>query len=203
VWRRVKPLPGYVGLLDLHASDRLWHLLVHCTLHHPDRRGRLRDLFLLSEVLRSCSRDTVAEVHERAWRHECAHAILALLNMAAAIAEETVPPDPFRVTAAAVYIWRQTEPRISGRIMKGLHQGVWYQMGGRTPGTLRWTGHQEGLDLPSRFRAVRAVQRRWPSAGRHLRLALRTVAMHVWLPVTLILIGSARRAVAEMTRRTS
>jgi len=204
VWSRVRPLPGHAGFTDLDASDRLWHLLVHCTLQHPNRRGRLRDLCLLREAVLSCTSAGLAEVHGRASQHECAQPILALLGMAEAVVKETVPTDPFRVTAASSYLWTHgiAPLPLSASLKRQVRIGVFYQLGGCATEKLRWhwTGQRSGLELPSRFRAMRSLQRLWPSMGKRVRWVLRSFAINASLPVTLLLVARARRAVAEVER---
>ena len=58
----IAPLAAYRALRRLVGAPALMMLLRHCVLHHPSRRGHLRDLVVIAEALGRCTEDEVAAV---------------------------------------------------------------------------------------------------------------------------------------------
>jgi hypothetical protein len=100
---RSVPLPGWPALRRPAPGDHAWHLLVHSALHHPLRRGQLRDLLLLAAALRECTPAEVEEMAEGARAHRFAGPLGEVLDAARALAAGTPATDRFRRMAAAAY----------------------------------------------------------------------------------------------------
>jgi hypothetical protein len=101
------PLPQ-AGLRRLRPVPNLWHVLTHGTLHHPERRGALRDLLVAAEAVRWCSAAELAEVERRAGAHRCGRLLGRMLTMARALAAGGPVDDRFAresATAYLVYAW--------------------------------------------------------------------------------------------------
>jgi hypothetical protein len=54
-WGDSRPLEGWEPLLALAPQDHAWTVLCQATRKHPDRRTRIRDLFMLKQALAACS----------------------------------------------------------------------------------------------------------------------------------------------------
>src|SRR6202008_394907 len=101
------PLP-FAGLRRLRPVPNLWHVLTHGTLHHPERRGALRDLLVAASAVQWCSPAELAEVERRAAAHRSADLLGRMLAMARALASGGPVADRFAresATAYLVYAW--------------------------------------------------------------------------------------------------
>jgi len=109
---RTLPLaPESPRLHRLDPADHLWHVLIHASVQHIDRRGRLRDLLLLSHASSLCSDRDRDLVHARATSHPATDVLHPMLQMAEAITAGQEPVDAFTTIAAARYLDTATGPR--------------------------------------------------------------------------------------------
>ena len=88
---RSVPLEGYRRLRRPAPPDHLRLVLVHAAVHHPERRGRLRDLLLAAQALRECAPAEAALVRARAAAAPFGAHLLATLDMAEALAAGRAP----------------------------------------------------------------------------------------------------------------
>lgn len=95
------PVPG---LLRLRSEAHLWHVLAHGTLHHPERRGALRDLLVAAAAAAWCTPAELAGVERRAAAHPAAGVLGRMLAMARALAEGRPADDRFAREAATAYL---------------------------------------------------------------------------------------------------
>jgi hypothetical protein len=98
-----RPL-GADGLLALAPEHHAWHLLVHGTVSHRDRRGRLRELVLLADARGRCSDDEWARVRARADAHPAARLLACTMDAAAGLWRGAAPSDPAPLEAAGRYL---------------------------------------------------------------------------------------------------
>jgi len=97
------PLP-VAGLRRLRSAVHLWHVLTHGTLHHPERRGALRDLLVAASAAAWCSPAELAEVAGWVAAHPRAEVLGRMLAMARALAAGGPVPDRFAREAATAYL---------------------------------------------------------------------------------------------------
>lgn len=97
---RSVPLP-IAGTRGLAPRDHLLHLLLHGTLSHPSRKGRLRELVLVAAAWTELGAYERKEAERDLAARPAAAALLAQLEMARDLAAGRVPPDGFRREAAA------------------------------------------------------------------------------------------------------
>ena len=97
------PLPVQ-GLRRLPAVANLWHVLTHGTLHHPERRGALRDLLVAASAVAWCSEPELAEVERRAAGHRSADVLQRMLSMARELARGGRVRDRFARESATAYL---------------------------------------------------------------------------------------------------
>jgi hypothetical protein len=105
-WAGALPLP-IAGLLRLAPADHLWNVLAHATLHHPERRGALRDLVVAAAGVRWCGDAELREVERRCAEHPRGELPGRMLRMARALAAGRAE-DLFRreaATAALMSLW--------------------------------------------------------------------------------------------------
>jgi hypothetical protein len=95
------PLPG---LRRLRSGAHLWHVLTHGTLHHPERRGALRDLLVAAAAAGWCSDAELAEVERRVAAHARAEVLGRMLWMARRLASGQAAADRFAREAATAYL---------------------------------------------------------------------------------------------------
>jgi hypothetical protein len=62
---RATPIPGFSPLLRLAPDDHAWTVLCQATQKHPDRRSRLRDLFILREAMATCPPEGLERLEAR------------------------------------------------------------------------------------------------------------------------------------------
>jgi hypothetical protein len=174
-WERLRPAGR---LWRLAPADHAWHLLIHATEQHPERRGRIRELLLLNAALRDCSGAELAALRERAAARPLGGVLLAQMELAGALyASGEAPRDPFPLTAASGYIlgmlhvgfpewlswmaWRATAAVVARR------EGGYSDVGG---GTLHLPSHNPVLAwlrrvAPPAEQAARRLVRRGPEWG--------------------------------------
>ena len=97
------PLP-VAGLRRLRPAAHLWHVLTHGTLHHPERRGALRDLLVAASAAEWCAPPELAEVERRVAAHARAGVLGKMLEMARALAAGAGVEDRFAREAATAYL---------------------------------------------------------------------------------------------------
>jgi hypothetical protein len=100
---RARGIPSLPGVFRPRPDDHLWHLLVHVSHHHPDRRGRIRDLPLLARAVTECDASALVKVAARIAGHNHPHPMEAHLEMARRIAARKPVVDRFRDLAWTKY----------------------------------------------------------------------------------------------------
>lgn len=197
VWRAARPLRGVEGLWALAPTDHLWHVLLHCTVLHPERRGRLRDLLLISSGIGRCSPEEEVVLWQRAAGHPSSVVLLRALELARALSGRGGPRDDrFVEEAARRYVLAEWFLRY--RLPGSLEDGVGVVLVNRLFGTrppLPRTGLGE-----SRFRHIAWLERQAPRLARVwrtlLQLAGGAAASAVAWPLGILLRGRAARALA-------
>jgi hypothetical protein len=103
------PLEGEPRLLRQGPADHLRYLLLHSTIQHPERTGRIRDLLLIGHALRSASPAEIATVEGELARgelvdREAGAVALAVLRLARELEDRTFQGyDPQHGIALRVY----------------------------------------------------------------------------------------------------
>ncbi|SOD02900.1 Uncharacterised nucleotidyltransferase [bacterium JGI 053] len=97
------PLP-VAGLRRLRSTAHLWHVLTHGTLHHPERRGALRDLLVAASAAGWCTPAELAEVERRVAAHGRGEVLGRMLAMARGLAAGAAVDDRFAREAATAYL---------------------------------------------------------------------------------------------------
>lgn len=169
------PLPGCRALRALAAADQAWHVIVHATVHHPERRGRLRDLVLAAWALARLAPDARAVLRRRAAGHRVA-AVAAALELAGGLALGTAAPDPFRPFAVLRYLLRAepdrlpSDPRAAAEVVRGAAYGCARE---RAAYVRRATGRGLLAPLSWGARALRLLQGApWATLARRVVLPL-------------------------------
>lgn len=165
------------GILVPAAAEHLWHVLVHGTLHHPDRRGVLRELLLLREAATACTPLERAEVRRRASAHPDAGLLSRGLDGAEALGAGG--PDRFAAEAALRYVMAERHASLPRRLRPwlwraafallaggGEYRRLWFggpaSAGGQGALRLAWRGAQLAAVTPFARSAVRAARRLAP-----------------------------------------
>jgi hypothetical protein len=201
---RALPLPGFPGLRRFAPADHLWHLLVHCVIQHPHRRGCLRDVVLVHGAARECSPAELTAIAGRVARHPDSSALASMFALAQGLGTGSAgrTDDCFIAGAAANYLLRTRfrwaervpvlGPCLSTTVFALLGSGAdrraeWVDAVGRPFGTFAWT-------------PLAAMQRRWPALGGAPRRLLRTGRLVLARFVAWPIAASARRIAARSLR---
>lgn len=64
-WDGVRAIDARSPLLRLAPQDHVWTVLCQATRHHPDRRTRIRDLYMVRNALLECTREERAVLDGR------------------------------------------------------------------------------------------------------------------------------------------
>ncbi len=105
-WDRVVPLETVPGLYRLRPKDHLWHLLEHVAIDHPERRGFVRELMLISSAIAECTENDVAMVRRLIEKHALRTRLRELFSTARAFGEGRSTGDRLQRVAAAFYAVR-------------------------------------------------------------------------------------------------
>lgn len=182
----------------LHPADHLLHLLVHSAVHHPDRRGRLRDLLLIADAVERCAPGDLDAVRAALGREAQPRPLAAQLGMARVLAGGAgAGTDAFELTAAGSYLMAHAFPRwgLRGTVLEFAWMAGAAAVAARG-GTASAMGAHT-LDLPSAFGPLAWLRRRAPAAERAARLLVRRGQEWALLPVGLRIARGAERALRE------
>jgi hypothetical protein len=192
-----RPIPSLPGLARLVPLEHAWSILVHMTVDHTYRRGRIRDLLLLADAMADCSPDDRAALAHRTARHEAGAVMDAQLAMAKAISEGARPVDAFEGIALTNYVLRfRTGGAVNlpGNLPVTGSNLVFAILGGRTERRGFWA-QQIAIPIePSRFSFISWVQRKHPRLGRIWLLFFRVLRLPFALALAAPLVLAARSA---------
>jgi hypothetical protein len=197
LWERVRPVRADSALLSLHPADHLRHLLLHTTLHHPERRGCIRDLLLLAEALAHGTPRDVRDVRAAAAGERDRWVVEQQMEMAVAMAAREGPcPDPFEMQAAGVYLAVQALSTSS--LPRERRDAAWHAAVAavaRSAGTpLHWDWT---LDAESPRPGMAWLRRVAPRVERAVRVAARLGRAVPLLPFARSIAAAAEHAVRE------
>src|SRR5262249_26597361 len=141
------------GLLRMAPRAHAWHVLAHAVIHHPARRGSLRDLLVLAQALRECDGHDLAALEARAADSQHAEPLAAMLGMAHALAEGRVPDDAFSAVSAVVYLLVSGAARVpyDGRFGGALVAAATGFVAGGGEYRRLWAGGPTGVLTPEAF----------------------------------------------------
>ncbi|HEY7768983.1 nucleotidyltransferase family protein [Longimicrobium sp.] len=183
----------------LHPADHLLHLLVHSAVHHPDRRGRLRDLLLIADAVARCAPGDLHAVRAAAAREAQAAPVTAQLERAVAIANGAgVGADGFALTAAGSYLMTEAFPRwgLRGAVLEYAWLAGSAAVAARSGAPSASGAHT--LGIASAFAPLAWLRRHAPRAERAARVLVRRgKEWALLLPVGLFIARAAERAVRE------
>lgn len=168
---RPTPIPG---IRVPAPAEHLWHVLVHGTLHHPDRRGVLRELLLLSDAMGASTPGELDEVRRRAAAHPAGGVMARALDAAGSLPSGA--PDRFAAEAALRYLMAGRHARLPRRLRPrlwhaafalleggGEYRRLWFgsaaSAGGQGLLRLAWRGAPLAALTPLAASAVRAARR--------------------------------------------
>ena len=179
-------------------------MLVHSAVHHPDRRGRLRDLLLTADAVARCTPGDLDAVRAAVALEAQAGPVTAQMEMAGAIANGAAPgaaADRFELTAAGSYLMAEAFRRwgLRGAVLEyaWLAGGAAVAARSGTPSA----GGAHTLGIASAFAPLAWLRRHAPAAEQAARVLLRRgQEWALLLPVGLFIARSAERAVREKQR---
>ncbi|MHC4094368.1 MAG: hypothetical protein ACYSVY_29550, partial [Planctomycetota bacterium] len=182
------------GLWRLPPDEHLWHLLVHLTVDHPYRAGRIRDLLVLADAVGACAQDDLAEVERRCNESVRRKESVALLATSRRLQRGELREDGFVEIALANYtMLTVTRPL---RLPPALFDTVWKWtfafLAGPAARREVWSDTVSTTLAPSPNRIVAAVERRFPRTGRAWRLSLRLLRLSLALALALPIAAVAR-----------
>jgi hypothetical protein len=194
VLRRSVPLEGCAVLRRPAPADHLRGVLAHAAGHHPERRGRLRDLVLAAGALRECAPNEAEGV--RAWARTAPYAadVGAMLAMARALAEGRTPADPYRRTAAGAYLMAAAHAgERHSPALRELRDALNVLLGGADDRGAYLRLFVQPTTRASGLGAVAALERRAPLLGTGVRMGVRAGRFAVALARAAPLAWAARR----------
>jgi hypothetical protein len=191
-WEGAVPLP-YPALVRMAPANQLWHVLLHATLHHAERRGCLRDLVVAAAAVRGCGADELHEVERRCAAHPNGELPARMLRMARAMVAGE-PLDLFRREAATAYLvqlWSQRyHPRAA--LVLALVRTAFALPRGRGEYAGLWYGSHISA-IPRRYAGELWLDRVFPAAATLGRAAWRSAHLAAALPPAAWLARTARR----------
>jgi hypothetical protein len=190
---------GLPGVLRLAPALHLWHVLVHGTVHHPERRGVLREQLLLSAAVAACGPGDLAAVRARSAAHPDAPLLLHALEAAQALAGGGPAGDPFRGAAALGYLVAAGAERRAyrGRYGIDLARAACALVAGEGAYRRLWLSSPAGVRALEEFGGATRVDRVSPAAAGILRMAQRALNTAAGTPAALRLARAARALAGE------
>jgi hypothetical protein len=190
------PLEGARALLRLSPGDHLRHLLLHTVVHHPHRRGRLRDLLLIASAVREAGAAEVEAAAASLAAHPFAVQIGQTLDAARSLAEGRVPADLWPRAAAAAYA--AAGSAWVGRLGRGsqdeLSTCLFAAVGCAEDRRRAWARVWSRASTPSELRPLAWLESRSAIAGGALRATLRAARYTAAAAAALPLLRAARAA---------
>jgi hypothetical protein len=110
---RIDAIPG---LWRLSQADHIWHMLIHATLQHPERRGNLRDVTMLARAVDDCPPEDLAMVLAQIEAHPEAPVLRATIGLARAFRAKQFTADPFAESMLRKYTFCQRYDRRSNQV---------------------------------------------------------------------------------------
>ncbi|HEX6373481.1 MAG TPA: nucleotidyltransferase family protein [Longimicrobium sp.] len=196
------PLEGARALLRLAPADHLRHLLLHTVAHHPQRRGRLRDLLLTAAAVGELSGAGVEEVRASLAASPFAGELDRTLGAAAELAEGRTPADAWRRMSGAVYVgsasaWVGRLPRNRQMELSTCLSAV---LGCAEDRRRLWTRLWVNADKPSELPPVAWLEARSALAGGVVRTSVR-IARYAAAAAGALPVARAARAAERRARR--
>ncbi len=200
VWDRLAPLEGELGLWRLPPEEHLWHLLVHLTVDHPYRAGRIRDLLVLADAVGACSQDDLAKVERRCNESARRKEAVALLATSRRLQRGELREDDFVEIALANYtILTVTRPlRLPSALYETVLKWTFAFLAGPEARREVWSDTVSTTLAPSPNRIVAAVERRFPRIGRGSRMSLRLFRLALALALAVPIAALARFSMDEV-----
>jgi hypothetical protein len=198
-WRGWLTAP-IAGLQMLQPEFHLWYVLHHCTLQHTERRGRIRDLLVISEAMAACSPAEIASVEARMNRHRHARTLRDQFQMAKALASGEATPDAYRLITATLYVLNEWVKRHSYPTLVNL----WMCYGTLSLAAARSDRPSDlggdTLAVPSGRPWLIFLRRVLPRAERLVRLIIRRLPNWTARPFAEFMIRRAERSAALAER---
>ena len=169
-WEGARP-SAVPGLMRMAPRAQAWHVLAHAVVHHPPRRGSIRDLLVLAQALRECTPDDLVALEARAAASVHAAPMAGALAMARALAEGRAPDDAFAAVAAIVYLLVSGASRVphDGRFGGALVAAATGFVAGGGEYRRLWAGGPTAVLTPEAFQGGYGIDRWAPGAARALR----------------------------------
>jgi hypothetical protein len=191
-WAGAVPLP-LPALLRMEPANHLWHVLLHATLHHVDRRGGLRDLVVAAAAVRACGAGQLADVERRCAAHRHGELPARMLRMARAMVAGE-PRDLFRCEAATAYLvslWKQRyRPPVA--LLLALTRTAFALSNGSGEYGGLWHGSHTSA-IPRRYAGESRLDRVFPAAATVGRAAWRSAHLAAAFAPAAWLARTARR----------
>jgi hypothetical protein len=185
------------ALWTLAPADHAWHLLVHATEQHLERRGRIRELLLLRLALDDCGEEALDALRLRVRSATRPAAMLRQMEMAARRGPGAgASEDRFGLTAACGYILTARRPRAPAAMVSAAWRSALGVVARREGGGTELGGTT--LGLPSANPALALLRRVAPRAERQARRAVRHLPEWAMAPAGRLLAAAAVRAVDRL-----
>jgi hypothetical protein len=190
------PLERSRALLRLAPADHLRHLLLHTVAHHPQRRGRLRDLLLIGAAARALGGPGTDAALASLAANPFAAQLGETLGAARALAEGRTPEDLWRRASGAGYAasasaWIARLPR--GR-QDELSICLFAALGCAEDRRRAWARLWAPAATSSELPALAWLEGRSAAAGGAVRRAMRAARYAAAAAAALPLVRAAREA---------
>ncbi len=172
---RAQPIPGFPVFRRLAPADQCRHVLLHSAIHHPFRRGSLREALLLRAALDECDVADHTTLSHFTLDHERRDVLGRMLDFGYSIGDRNRRDDPFALEAAANYLfqtarWVRALPSRERGVLSG---ALFAQLGSAADRRAEWRTTLERERKPSRLTLMNTAERLWPAGSRLVRGTLR------------------------------
>lgn len=194
-WSRIVPFEAVNGLFRLDAGTHLWHVLMHAVVDHPERRGAIRDVLLITAAVADCSTEELEQVRQSIDLLPARSALHETLSMAEGLYAEEIGGDPMAYASAVRYAVRVLLcPLPLPRRLEGyVYTWTFALLSGPEERRNMWKDLVSKSTELSSQRHVAWIEQRAPSLGRAYRLAARLVRAVLALVVAVPTAVLARR----------
>lgn len=164
------PIRNNSNLWSLSRVEHIFHLLIHATIQHPDRRGTIRDICLISHAIQACNPEELEIISGRIRAHTKRDILESKLNLALSFIKKEPIEDTFEGMILRKYVLIERYASINNNL---INRAVRFMCGDETLRTAIMTDLKMPTHVTSRFSPLNTLHKNASWAASSIRQLLR------------------------------